>query len=544
MAAEAPASSDGARKGAGRKRGGSGEAETHEKRMKKFSRGSGVDTKGIEDKKLRGQLKYKERVYREAAHQAAKVEQWLLPSDAGSLEAEGVERTYQFKQRDIVPEVGAGAAKLALDISLPQLGPYRCAFTRDGTTMVLGGRKGHLASMRWKEGRLNTEVQVRETVRDVVVLHNDQFFAAAQKRFTYIYDKRGIEIHRLDDHTDVARLEFLPHHFLLCSVGKAGVLAYQDTSTGRVVAHHRTRRGPCAAMRQNPWNAVVCLGHSNGTVTMWTPNLTTPAVSMLCHRGPVRDVAVDGSGRYMVTAGADSLVKVWDVRTYREVHSYFSHAPVDCVDVSQRGMLAIGWGRKVQVWRDALATKAKAPYMVHELPAGGLSGLRFCPYEDVLACGHGGGLSTMLVPGAGEPNFDSWVADPFQGRKARQEMEVRQLLDKLQPEMIVLDPGSVGRVRKEPAEVQRERAEAARRANADKAAAQREKNEARTKMKGKNKPTRKHRKKQDNVIRERKDEIKGKMRQQGVAAERATSRAGQAPPPEDVPRALARLYQR
>jgi len=36
---------------------------------------------------------------------------------------------------------------------------------------------------------------VRETIRDVKFLHNGQFFAAAQKKYVYIYDKRGIEIH-------------------------------------------------------------------------------------------------------------------------------------------------------------------------------------------------------------------------------------------------------------------------------------------------------------------------------------------------------------
>lgn len=63
-----------------------------------------------------------------------------------------------------------------------------------------------------------------------------------------------------------------------------------------------------------------------------------------------------------------------------------------------------------------MSRKAASPYLVHELPAAPLAGLAFQPYEDTLATGHGGGVTSMLVPGAGEPHFDSHVADPFQVR--------------------------------------------------------------------------------------------------------------------------------
>ena len=66
--------------------------------------------------------------------------------------------------------------------------------------------------------------------------------------------------------------------------------------------------------------------------------------------------------------------------------------------------------------------------------------------QDIVAVGHSGGVSTMLVPGSGEPNFDSYVADPYQRTRARQEQEVHQLIDKLQPDMIVLDPTTIGQV--------------------------------------------------------------------------------------------------
>lgn len=65
-----------------------------------------------------------------------------------------------------------------------------------------------------------------------------------------------------------------------CSLG-ADV---QDTSTGQTIAQHRTKMGPCAALRHNPYNAVSLMGHAQGVVTMWTPNMSTPVIKMLAHR--------------------------------------------------------------------------------------------------------------------------------------------------------------------------------------------------------------------------------------------------------------------
>lgn len=64
--------------------------------------------------------------------------------------------------------------------------------------------------------------KVKETTRAVTFLHNELFFAAAQKKYVYIYDKRGLEVHCLREHVEPAALEFLPHHFLLTSVGEPG----------------------------------------------------------------------------------------------------------------------------------------------------------------------------------------------------------------------------------------------------------------------------------------------------------------------------------
>ena len=121
-----------------------------------------------------------------------------------------------------------------------------------------------------------------------------------------------------------------------------------------------------------------------------------------------------------------------------------------CASQTKRGGTRVQAAARVQVhiWRDALQRKQKAPYMQHKLEGRAVASVRFCPYEDVLALGHAGGVSTVLVPGAGEPNFDSLVANPYQTARERREQEVHQLLDKLQPDMIALDPTAVAKVRR------------------------------------------------------------------------------------------------
>ncbi|GBF94400.1 hypothetical protein Rsub_07214 [Raphidocelis subcapitata] len=494
----------------------------------------------IGDRKLKGRLRHTENLIAQSSKAAAKIGEWLAPAEAGTLEAEGVEETWQFQQQDIAAAVGAGARSKAFDLVLPELGPYSAAYTRSGRHLVLGGRKGHLAVMEWQRQRLTCEVQVAETTRAVTFLHNELFWAAAQKKYVYIYDKRGLEVHCLRDHTAPAALEFLPHHFLLASVGEAGLLTYQDTSHGAIVAQHRTRLGPCAVMRQNPHNGVLCLGHAAGTVTMWTPNITTPVVKMLCHRGAVTAVAVDPTGHQLVTAGVDCQVKVWDVRTFKPLHAYFANAPATSLDVSQRGMLAVGQGRRLQVWNDALASKARSPYLTHALPTGGVASLRFCPFEDVLGAGAAGGFSSVLVPGAGEPNVDSFLANPYASRKERQEAEVTALMDKLQPETIVLDPDSIGKLLREPSQVAKERRAAEDEANRARRREREETADEKARMKGKNKPSRRQRRKQSNVIEEKRPAMLARMREEeertrAAAAEEKQKRV------EAVPRALQRF---
>ncbi|KAI7210109.1 BING4CT-domain-containing protein [Hortaea werneckii] len=419
---------------------------------RQYGRGKSVDMKSVKDKKLRGKLRALEERNKDAALKAKDAE-ILLENQSGFLEPEGeLERTYKVRQDDIRNDVGVETAKKGFDLKLDGLGPYTCDYTRNGRDLLLAGRKGHVATMDWRSGKLGCELQLGETVRDAKWLHNNQFFAVAQKRNVYIYDHHGVEIHNLDQHVETTHMEFLPYHFLLATIGNAGWLKWQDTSTGKLVMQVSTKQGTPTAFGQNPYNAILHAGHQNGTVSLWSPNSTTPLVKMLCHRGPVRSLAMDREGRYMVSTGQDKKMAVWDIRNFKPVHEYFLRQPGSSVAISDRNLTAVGWGTQTTVWKDLFSkhrsdidqVKVQSPYMAWGGEGQHIERLKWCPFEDVLGVGHDSGFSSLIVPGAGEPNFDALEVNPYENTKQRQEGEVKGLLNKLQPEMISLDPNFIG----------------------------------------------------------------------------------------------------
>lgn len=185
---------------------------------KAYGRGKKINTKSIKDKKLRRNLKALEVKYQDAAS-SAKDAEILLENTGGFLEPEAeLERTLKVKQRDIVDNVAVETAQKRFDLKLDALGPYVFDYTRNGRQLLLGGRKGHVATMDWRDGKLGCELQLGETVRDVKWLQNNQFFAVAQKKYVYIYDHNGVELHCLRKHMEVSHMEFLPYHYILATL--------------------------------------------------------------------------------------------------------------------------------------------------------------------------------------------------------------------------------------------------------------------------------------------------------------------------------------
>ncbi|KAK8799475.1 hypothetical protein WA158_006024 [Blastocystis sp. Blastoise] len=373
---------------------------------------------------------------------AIKETNMLLPEEGGYLEAEGVEKTGNFSQKKLKKEVDISVQKRMFNLELTQFGPYICTYNREGSTMLIAGRKGHLAMINAHTHKLVSEINVKQSIRDITFLCDDMY-AVAQKKYLYVYDSKGTELHCLRQFDTPEYMTYLPYHFLLCNTSRGGQIAWQDISTGEVVADYKPKFGISSSICHNPQNAVVHVGFKNGEVSLFSPNQSKFLVRMMCHQGSVTDVKVDLTGKYMVTAGMDQTMKIWDLRTYQCLYKYRTDAIVSSIDISQRGLVACSMHGNVKIWKNLFTTRQKDVYMRELYPE--VDRVAFRPFQDQLLIGHSNGVSSMIVPGAGEANVDTMELNIYNNftRKQRRENFVQKLLDKLPWDSIVLDPNSL-----------------------------------------------------------------------------------------------------
>jgi U3 small nucleolar RNA-associated protein 7 len=116
---------------------------------KAYGRGRKIPLKNIRDKKLRGNLKGLDSKSTQATLKAKDAE-ILHESVGGFIEPETeLERTYKTSQDEIKNNVSITTAKLGFELKL-EGGPYVAEYSRNGRDLLLGGRKGHVATMDWR----------------------------------------------------------------------------------------------------------------------------------------------------------------------------------------------------------------------------------------------------------------------------------------------------------------------------------------------------------------------------------------------------------
>eukprot|EP00746_Dinoflagellata_sp_MGD_P158896 gnl/MRDRNA2_/MRDRNA2_86585_c0_seq3.p1 gnl/MRDRNA2_/MRDRNA2_86585_c0~~gnl/MRDRNA2_/MRDRNA2_86585_c0_seq3.p1 ORF type:complete len:385 (+),score=8.70 gnl/MRDRNA2_/MRDRNA2_86585_c0_seq3:102-1256(+) len=318
-----------------------------------------------------------------------------------------------------------------VDLSLGTDGNYCLDLAKDGETLAAASMRGHIATIQRQKFRLGSSMQVGEAVFDIKFLKDGKIFAVARKKAVYIYDCNGIEIHCLKNHSGALKLAFIRHQMLIASIGYQGILRYQDSTTGKMTVQHETRRGTCDVMGIDHAKGVLCLGHNNGKTTLWTPNLAQPIVEILSHRGRVVTIATDPAGFQLLSTGEDLSVKVWDMRNFNIMQHYKSKNLVTCSDLSRNGLVGLGWGRQVHLWKVFPKNRDLTPYLSCTPAHASLRTLLF--HEDCVICGHSDGIMSRFVPGCTRGFGDVYDIDHVVTKKHLQEIEVLGLLEKLPP---------------------------------------------------------------------------------------------------------------
>jgi U3 small nucleolar RNA-associated protein 7 len=151
--------------------------------------------------------------------------------------------------------------------------------------------------------------------------------------------------------------------------------------------------------------------------------------------------------------------------TYGKIQTIRTRRVAGQLDVSARGMLAVGDGTFLDVYNSSIlsgggsASGTPEPYMrVHTGSRHDVvHAARFCPWEDVLGVGSASGFRSAIIPGCGEPNLDTFEANPFASRQQRREGDVQALLDKAEPATIMLHPAQLGSLQPVPQDQEKDK---------------------------------------------------------------------------------------
>ncbi|KAH9386796.1 U3 small nucleolar RNA-associated protein 7 [Nematocida major] len=349
----------------------------------------------------------------------------LNTSRKGELVADGVVST-----ADIMHMADIGTREKVFSLKMEN-GPYKVRYSPSGDTALYMGQE-EVKSVNMMGLTANAEVHLGDRIYDGTFLHSGAFYALAQSKAVYIYDKTGVEVHVMRNARKVQSIKFLQDHFLLATVSQNGYLNYQDTTIGKHISEIKTReREP--TMEVDRTNGVVYLTGSSGTVSLWSPRSPEYLSKVLCHRSRVSHCKISDDGRAMYTASKNELKK-WDIRNmFSPMEETTMPSLISEMALSQTGKLAVAQRSHVLVHNQYLAPEIQH-YTGREMAAS----LAYMPYEDVLTLGTGAGIENVIIPGAGLEVYRRHET-PRASKKDRQDMEVRRILEKIPADMISLD---------------------------------------------------------------------------------------------------------
>jgi len=149
--------------------------------------------------------------------------------------------------------------------------------------------------------------------------------------------------------------------------------AFHDLTTSTTLTQVKSDAGiQCVTF--HPDGLILGTGGVDNVVKVWDIKSQKNVASFEGHKGKISDLAFSENGYYLATASADSTVKLWDLRKLKNFHTINLPEPVSCVDFDYSGTyLAVG-AADVRIYMgkslDHIATHTKHTATVNDVQWG------------------------------------------------------------------------------------------------------------------------------------------------------------------------------
>lgn len=365
----------------------------------------------------------------EEAQNEVKRLQILQTNPSGYIEAD--KETTNYTQNEIKRNVSLLTRDKAYNINLKG-GPFFIDYSKNGRHLLINNKTGFLGAFDIKLLNLHFEINLDESIKEAIFLHNECLLATAQENNLFIYNNQGVELHCIRSINRPYRIEYLPYHFLLAALAR-GSLKYLDVTHGKLMADIPLKE-EYTTIKHNKNDAIIYLGSKKGTISLFSPNSKEFLMKIFCNSSKVVDLQIERDGRHLVSMGIDKSINIFDIRnSFKPINSFRSKYHINCSDLSDLNMLATGHKKEVYIYKDLFTTPKL--YLTHNMNSEAAS-TKFCPFEDILSVGCGSGVSNLIIPGSGDPVLDMSELNPFESKKERQNSEIKRLLEKIPVDLI------------------------------------------------------------------------------------------------------------